>query len=123
MDALDQTILAELIRRLGRLRDERLHLILIGARGQYLCDEEVARGNVCSVSGRLRELVERALTRGAYRIVLIHNHPNGDPRPSKADIAFTRDLRSIGRPLDVEVVDHLIVAGASVVSMKRGGHL
>lgn len=123
MDALDRTILAELIGRLGGLQDERLHMILVGSSGQYLCDEEVARGTLRFVSGLFRELVERALNRGAYGIVLVHNHPNGDPRPSAADVAFTRNLRWIGGPLEVEVIDHLIVAGASVFSMKRSGHL
>ena len=94
-------------------------MILIGSRGEYLCDLEIAWGLTGEVSGQLRPMIQLALNRGASGIIMVHNHPSGDPRPSADDIAFTRGLRALCTPLELEVVDHLIVASTSIFSMRR----
>ena len=123
LDAFEKPILEKLIRTLGPLRHERLQMILIGSRGQYLCDDEVAVGHENSISSRYRFLVERALTRGARAIILAHNHPSGDHHPSSDDLSFTSQFMNLCRSLDIELLDHLIVANISVFSMKRAGLL
>lgn len=96
-------------------------MILIGSRGEYLCDDEVAAGHEHSIASRYRILVERALTRGARAIILAHNHPSGDHQPSVDDLNFTSRFKALCNSLDIELADHLIVAGKSVFSMKRAG--
>lgn len=123
LDAFDGSILEKLIRTLGPLRHERLQMILIGSRGEYLCDDEVAVGHENTLSSRYRFLIERALARGARSIILAHNHPSGDHHPSSADLIFTRRFAALCNPLDLELADHLIVAGKSIFSMKRAGLL
>ena len=123
LDAFEGSILERLIRTLGPLRYERLQMILIGSRGEYLCDDEVAVGHENSISSRYRFLVERALTRGARAIILAHNHPSGDHRPSSDDLIFTSRFMTLCNSLDIELADHLIVGGMSVFSMKRAGLL
>ena len=98
-------------------------MILIGSRGEYLCDDEVAVGHENTLSSRYRFLIERALARGARSIILAHNHPSGDHHPSSADLIFTRRFAALCNPLDLELADHLIVAGKSIFSMKRAGLL
>ena len=98
-------------------------MILIGGQGQYLCDDEVATGHETAMSSRYRFLIERALLRGARSIILVHNHPSGDAMPSSGDLDFTRRFASLCSTLDLQLSDHLIVAGKSVFSMKRAGLL
>lgn len=124
MDAFDGAILERLIDALGPLREERLQMILIGPRGEYLCDEQVeSHGNGRALSGRFRFLIERALLRSARSLILVHNHPEGDVRPSHADIQFSRHFAALCVPLDLALADHLIVGGRSVFSMRRAGLL
>ena len=123
LDAFEGSILEKLIRTLGPLRHERLQMILIGSRGEYLCDDEVAGGHEHTLSSRYRILIERALTRGARSIILAHNHPSGDHQPSAEDLVFTRHFAALCHPLDLTLADHLIVAGKSIFSMKRAGLL
>ena len=123
LDAFEGSILEKLIRTLGPLRHERLQMILIGSRGEYLCDDEVGAGHQNALSSRYRFLIERALTRGARSIILAHNHPSGDHQPSAADLVFTRHFAALCHPLDLTLVDHLIVAGKSIFSMNRAGLL
>lgn len=123
MDTFEGSVLERLIRTLGPLRRERLQMILIGSRGEYLCDDEVADGQGSVLSGRYRFLVERALACGARSIVLAHNHPSGNHQPSEEDIIFTHHFAALCRTLEITLADHLIVAGTSIFSMKRAGIL
>ncbi|MCJ2183829.1 hypothetical protein MTR62_14165 [Novosphingobium sp. 1949] len=75
-------------------------------------------GGASRIGGRYRMLIEPALRLGARVIVLAHNHPSGDPTPSGADIVMTRGLLALARVLDVELVDHLVVGGRRVCSMR-----
>lgn len=123
MDALGKPILAKLIESFGSLCTERLQMILIGPRGEYLCDGEIAVGGKRSISSSFRPMIERALSRGAAAIVLVHNHPSGDCNPSAEDMSFTRRFVALCAPLDLELADHLIVGHNSVFSMQRAGLL
>ncbi len=89
---------------------ETLRAFFLDARRRLIAEEEVARGTMRSLAVEPRQILARALILGASGIVLVHNHPSGDPVPSAADRRFTARLASAARALDVIVHDHLIVA-------------
>ncbi|MGX7924942.1 JAB domain-containing protein [Tsuneonella sp. HG094] len=78
-------------------------------------------GHAGSIALNYRDLIGRALANGAAGLLLIHNHPSGNPTPSKADVASTRALAALCAPLEITVHDHLVVGGDRVVSMRRTG--
>ena len=69
----------------------------------------------------VREVLRRALELGASNIIMLHNHPSGDPTPSRADIAITNRVVEAGQPLGVKVHDHLIIGKSGHVSLKSRG--
>jgi DNA repair protein RadC len=103
-------------------RTERVHLALLGNNMQLLGEERLAEGNLQTVRINLRKLVARGIEVGASAVVLMHNHPSGDPQPSVADIDETRTIASLLKHLDLHLHDHLIVAADTIFSM-RGAKL
>lgn len=103
--------------------EERFHAVFLDANSEYLEDRVIGRGQSSHLAIRLRELFARALAIGARNLIVAHNHPSGDCRPSESDIAATRRLVDIGRALDIELLDHLIVTREKVYSMRAGGKL
>lgn len=104
-------------------RDERFHAIFLDRRNTFLADAGFGTGCGPSLSLRMRELFGRALELGAAGIVVAHNHPSGDCRPSETDIAATRRLQAVGSALDIELLDHLVITREAVFSMRAGGLL
>ena len=104
-------------------RNEALHAVFADRQGRYIADERIATGGAGGLEVRLRTLFHRAFELGAGALLLAHNHPSGDPAPSPADIAATRELVRIAAALDVAVIDHFLVAGARVTSMRERGLL
>ena len=102
---------------------ERFHAIFLDARRNYLADVSLGLGNSATLTLRMRELFARALAVGAEGLVVAHNHPSGDCRPSANDISATLRLREIAGALDIELIDHLILTERSVYSMRAGGDL
>jgi DNA repair protein RadC len=80
-------------------------------------------GGQSSLVLRYRSVVERVMANGAEGLLLVHNHPSGDPTPSRDDIASTAALLALCRPLSIRLHDHLVVGGNSLVSMRRAGLL
>lgn len=115
-------ILGQTIALLGRARDEALVFTLHDERGKYICAFDRS-GHAGGISLNYRDLIGRTLANGAAGLLLIHNHPSGDPTPSMADVASTRALAALCLPLDIAVHDHLIVGRDRVVSMRRSGLL
>lgn len=107
----------------GSCPQERFHAIFLDAERSYLDDCEIGRGHAAHLPVRLRELFARALALGARCLIVAHNHPSGDCRPSACDIAATARLVEIAAALDIEVLDHLIFARERVYSMRAGGKL
>lgn len=105
------------------LRDERLHVFFLDGSHRYLSDERISEGNCAFVSGSLRKLVSRAILIGATGLVLVHNHPSGITTASEADIVATRRLGQSLADLELTLVDHLIVAGTTILSMRGAGLL
>lgn len=101
--------------------EEHLHAIFLDSQRRYLRDERVVSGDWTNVTVRLRPLFRRTMELGAAKFVLCHNHPSGNPTPSQADIAFTDEVQKVAQSLGIELLDHFIVAGKSVFSMRAAG--
>ena len=101
------------------LVQEQARVILLDIRCHVLDVVLVYQGNVNSTSFRPAELLRDAIIRNAPSLVLVHNHPSGDPEPSPPDIALTRELMKAGELLGVEVADHVIVGRDAFVSLKE----
>ena len=110
----------------GRLRDlqvEEFHLLALDTRSRVLRDVLVTRGLLDSSLVHPREVFRAAINEAAAGIILVHNHPSGDPTPSAEDRAVTRQLVAAGQLLDLPVHDHVIVAGDRFVSFATAGLL
>lgn len=107
----------------GPGRMERFHAIFVNSERTYLADEPMGQGKAAALSLRMRDLFGRALTVGATGIIVAHNHPSGDCRPSKIDVDATRRLAAVALALDIELLDHLIFTESAVYSMRAGGDL
>jgi DNA repair protein RadC len=97
---------------------EQLRILFLDKRNQLIADEEQAKGTVDHTPVYPREVVRRALELSATAIVLVHNHPSGDPTPSHSDIQMTRQLAEVAKPLGIEVHDHIIVGRDGHASLK-----
>ncbi|MCJ2188932.1 JAB domain-containing protein [Novosphingobium beihaiensis] len=106
---------------MGGLRREIMLEVLFDSHGA-LCGHRVQAGSGAgAVSARYRGLFEHAFRMQASGLVLVHNHPSGDPRPSSQDIAETRRLAAMAHVLDLDFHDHVVVGGPAAVSMRRAG--
>jgi DNA repair protein RadC len=110
-----------LIVQLGGLDREELHVLLLNTKCIVLCQERVYQGNVAASVVRIGEIFREAVRRTASGLVLVHNHPSGDPTPSPDDVRLTVEAVAAGRLLDVGVLDHVIVAGTAYVSLRERG--
>ncbi|HEY7665959.1 MAG TPA: DNA repair protein RadC [Xanthobacteraceae bacterium] len=97
---------------------EQLRVLFLDKRNALIADELQQTGTVDHTPVYPRELVKRALELSATAIVLVHNHPSGDPSPSRADIEMTQAIAAIARPLGIAVHDHLIVGRDGHASLK-----
>lgn len=88
---------------------EHFHVALLNTRRRLIAVEHVAKGTLDSVQVHAREVFAPAITRRASAVILIHNHPSGDPSPSEADLRVTRDLIRAGQLLKIDVLDHIIL--------------
>jgi len=109
--------------RIGGLPHEVFAALFLDAQNRLIDDEELFRGTLTQTSVYPREVVKRALDRNAAAIIFAHNHPSGLAEPSRADELLTRTLRDALALVDVRVLDHVIVAGASSVSFAERGLL
>ena len=109
-----------------RLRDlavEEFHVLALGSQSQILGDLLITRGILNSSLVHPREVFRAAIAEAAAGIIVVHNHPSGDPTPSADDRAVTRQLVEAGRVLDLPVYDHVIVGGDRYVSFAEAGLL
>ena len=108
---------------LARERVEQFRVLFLDHRNRLLADEAQGRGTVNHTPVYPREVVKRALELHATAIILVHNHPSGDPTPSRADIDTTREIAEAGRVVSVTLHDHVIVGNGSWLSMRQEGLL
>jgi DNA repair protein RadC len=102
---------------------EELHAIFIDSSFGYISGELVAIGDSSRVESRIRPILQRAMELQAHGFLLVHNHPSGEINPSIEDINATKHIALIAKAIDLKVVDHFIIAGNSVVSMRQLGLL
>jgi len=108
---------------MGHAKTEQFRILFLDTKNQLIADEVQQRGTVNHTPVYPREVVKRALDLGASAIILVHNHPSGDPTPSRADIDMTRQIADAGRPLGITVHDHLVIGRGRHVSFKSDGLL
>jgi DNA repair protein RadC len=100
---------------------EQFRVIFLDRKNQLILDEIQNRGTVDHAPVYAREVMRRALELSASSVILVHNHPSGDPTPSGADITMTREVVEAGRALKISVHDHLVVGREGVASFKALG--
>jgi DNA repair protein RadC len=105
------------------LPTERLRVLFLNSSNRLLFDETLAEGSVSEAPVYPREIMRRALEVGATALILAHNHPSGDPTPSRSDIDATRRIAIAARSLDICIHDHVIVARSGWSSFRALGLL
>lgn len=106
---------------MAALQQEQLRVVLLDTKNRVLGTRMVYQGSANSASIRSAEVFRDAVRHNAVGIVLVHNHPSGDPTPSSADVSVTSELVAAGDVLDIKVLDHLIIGQGRHVSLKRLG--
>lgn len=109
--------------RLAELDHEVFGLVLLDNRHHVLDVQELFRGTIDGCSVYPREVVKAVLQKNAAAVLLFHNHPSTDPTPSSADRLLTGRLKDALGPLDIRVLDHLIVGGTQILSFAEQGFL
>lgn len=109
--------------RLGTLRQERFYVLLLDGKGRLLRELRVSEGTLTASLVHPREVFRVALREAAASVVLVHNHPSGDPTPSAEDEALTRRLRAAGDLLGVAVLDHVVLGRGRWLSFAETGRM
>ncbi|MFN7001071.1 RadC family protein [Elioraea tepidiphila] len=108
---------------MAREKIEQFRVLFLDAKNRLIADEAQARGTVNHTPVYPREVVKRALELHATALILVHNHPSGDPTPSRADIEMTREIRQAAAVLSITLHDHLIVGNGRFLSFRQEGLL
>ncbi|NMC77738.1 MAG: DNA repair protein RadC [Chloroflexi bacterium] len=106
---------------MAALDQEHLWVLVLDTRGRVLELDKLYKGSLNASMVRVAEVFRTAIQRNAASIVLIHNHPSGDPTPSQEDIHLTRVVVQAGKLLDIEVLDHLVIGHGRWISLKDKG--
>jgi DNA repair protein RadC len=110
-----------MIRRMGHLEQEHLTVVLLNTKNRVLAEEEVCRGSLNTAAVRVGEIYREPIRQNAAAIILVHNHPSGDPTPSPEDVRLTVAAREAGELLDIELLDHVVVGRQQYVSLRERG--
>jgi DNA repair protein RadC len=110
-----------LVLQMGRLEREELRVVLLNTKNIVLRVETVYQGNVSSSLVRVGELFRDAVRLNASGLILVHNHPSGDPTPSPDDLHLTAEALAAGRLLDIAVLDHVVVGHDAWISLRDRG--
>jgi len=105
------------------LKKEHLLAFFVNARHQLICKETISIGTLTASLAHPREIFSPAIGKAAAGVILVHNHPSGDPSPSDQDIRLTQRVRQAGQILGIELIDHLIIAEAGSYSFKSAGQI
>jgi DNA repair protein RadC len=108
---------------LARERVEQFRVLFLDTRNRLLADEAQARGTVNHTPVYPREVVKRALELKATALILVHNHPSGDPTPSRDDLEMTQEVKRAASALSIVLHDHVIVGNGTWLSLRREGLL
>ncbi len=104
-------------------KQERVVLVLLDNKLGMMRDETLFVGTVNASLLSPRDVFMRALDHGAVNILLVHNHPSGDPTPSQQDIRATRRIRQLGEMMEIPLIDHIVIGDRCYISMKEAGYI
>jgi len=113
-----QTVIEHCRAAMAFSNTEQFRILFLDKRNGLIADEVQQKGTVDHTPVYPREVVKRALELSATAVILVHNHPSGDPTPSRADIEMTRQIVEVARPLGISVHDHIIVGKDGHASLK-----
>lgn len=117
-----EDVAALLGKEMERLEQEHVRVLLLDQRHRVRGVRDVCRGSVNGVTVRVAEVLRDAVREGLPALVVVHNHPSGDPTPSAEDVALTRRLEEAAAALDLDLVDHVVLGrGGRFVSLRRAG--
>lgn len=106
---------------LQKLLKETFHALYLDVKGRLIYDETVSIGTLTMNLVHAREVFRPAIEHAAASVILAHNHPSGDPTPSAEDLQITRQLVEVGKLIDIQVLDHVIIGEGDYVSLRRKG--
>ncbi len=116
-----QDVAALLQAEMALLGQEHLRVVLLNTRNQVLAVPEVYKGNVNTAVVRPSEVFRDAVREGCPAVIVVHNHPSGDPKPSADDVSITKQLVEAGALLGIEVLDHVVIARGGFASLRERG--
>ncbi|MBO7356351.1 MAG: DNA repair protein RadC [Lachnospiraceae bacterium] len=117
------TIAEYYMERLRHNKNENVLLLSIDSKGQVIRESEVSKGSVNRSLAHIRSIMLEALDAEAVNILLLHNHPSGDPKPSKDDRALTARLNESCRMMEIPLLDHIIIGDNRYYSFRESGEL
>ncbi len=106
---------------MAHLTRERVRVLYLDGKNKLIRDEHISEGTIDEAIVHPREVIHHALDAGACGLILVHNHPSGDPEPSKSDITITNRIAEAGRLVDIRVLDHVIIGRSGHVSLRAKG--
>ena len=112
------SVAAIFMEKMRYLKKENFNVLLLNTKSEIIAVDHVSVGSLSSAEAHPREVFSNALKRSAAGVILVHNHPSGNPEPSSADIALTKRLSEAGNILGIEVLDHIVIGDGIYVSMK-----
>jgi DNA repair protein RadC len=110
-----------LVAQLGGLEREQLVVLVLNTKCAVVAEQVLYVGNISTVLVRVGELFSEAVQRNAGGVILVHNHPSGDVTPSPDDLHLTAQAIAAGRLLDIPVLDHIVIAGSTYISLRERG--
>jgi DNA repair protein RadC len=111
------------IPKLGHLKQELFAVALLDSAGKFLRDREITKGTINASLIHPREVFRVAIREAATSVILVHNHPSGQLRPSNEDLSITKQLVAAGETIGIPVQDHLIISGNDFLSLKEAGYM
>lgn len=115
--------LARDVLRMHELAEEYLYMICMNTKLELISVFELSHGNVNSSIFSVREMFQKALLANAVSIIVMHNHPSGDPTPSNEDITVTERMVEAGKLIGINVLDHIIVGRPMFISLQERGYM
>lgn len=100
---------------------ERVRVLHLNGRNMLIHDDHVGDGSIDEAAIYVREIIKKAVEIGTASLIVVHNHPSGAPEPSRQDIAVTRQIMEAGKPLGIQLLDHLIIGDGSHRSLRAMG--
>ena len=107
--------------QMGNLKEEQFRVLFLNSKNMLIANEIQNEGTINHTIAYPREIVKRSLELGAASVILVHNHPSGDVTPSRTDIELTHQIIAAGKPLNLNVHDHVIIANTGHYSFKTKG--